>query len=445
MTVKWEDLTPDERFRARLDRWLEPDTIEFDTPIVKDGYAARVQRVIDAITLKQSPDRIPVISPAGFLPCFLYGATCREVMYDIDLAIDLWERFALEYPTDLIKAPSYQGTGKAMEMLDYRLYKWPGHGLPDHVAFQAMESEWMKKDEYEILLDDPSDLWLRHYLPRVFGAFEPLAELPRFTDIVEIPDVGALAAFGRPGMRETLNNLADAGLEMLKVKSRLGQFVYKAINTHGYAFLAGAGAKAPFDVVADTVRGSRHMMTDMYRDSDKILKAVERLTPLQIRKGVTGVNASGNPLVFMPLHKGADGFMSDAQFATMYWPSLKAVILGLIEEGCIPFLFAEGGYNSRLEYLKELPKGKTLWHFDQTDMAAAKKTIGDTVCIAGNVPSDMMVTGTADQVEDCCRKLIDDCAPGGGYILTTGAIIDEGKPDTMRALLDAVDRFGRYH
>jgi uroporphyrinogen-III decarboxylase len=246
-------------------------------------------------------------------------------------------------------------------------------------------------------------------------------------------------------MREALNNLADAGLEMLKVKSRLGQFVHKVISTHGFSLVAGGGAKAPFDVIADTIRGSRNMMMDMYRDSDKILQTVERLIPLQIRKGVSGANASGNPLVFMPLHKGADGFMSDEQFATMYWPSFKAVMLGLIEEGCIPFLFAEGGFNSRLQYLKELPKGRTLWHFDQTDMAAAKKEIGGTICMAGNVPSGMMVTGTADQVEECCRRLIDDCAPGGGYILTTGAIIDEGKADTMHALLNAAGRYGSYN
>ena len=365
-------------------------------------------------------------------------------MYDIDTAVELWERFALEYPTDLIKAPSYHGTGKAMEMLGYRLYKWPGHGLPDHVGFQAMESEWMKNDEYDSLLDDPSDLWLRYYLPRVFGAFEPLAQLPRLTDIVEIPDVGQLAAFGKPGMREALNNLADAGLEMFKVKSRLGQFIHKAIGTHGFSFGVGGGAKAPFDVIADTMRGSRSMMLDMYRDSAKILKAVERLTPLQIKKGVSGVNVSGNPLVFMPLHKGADGFMSDDQFRELYWPSLKAVILGLIEQGCIPYLFAEGGYNSRLEYLKQLPKGKTLWHFDQTDMATAKKTIGDTICMAGNVPSGLMVTGTAGQVEDCCKQLMDDCAPGGGYILTTGAVTDEGKAETMQALLDTAAKHGSY-
>ena len=146
----------------------------------------------------------------------------------------------------------------------------------------------------------------------------------------------------------------------------------------------------------------------------------------------------------MPLHKGADGFMSDDHFKRLYWPSLREVILGLVEEGCVPLLFAEGGYRSRLSYLKELPKGTTLWLFDQTDMAEVKKQIGNNICIAGNVPTGLMVTGISQQVDDYCKKLIDACAPGGGFILTTVAALDEGKADTTQALLEAADMYGKY-
>jgi len=33
------------------------------------------------------------------------------------------------------------------------------------------------------------------------------------------------------------------------------------------------------------------------------------------------------------VHRGADGFMSDEQFERFCWPTLKAVLLGLIEAG----------------------------------------------------------------------------------------------------------------
>jgi regulator of sigma D len=55
-----------------------------------------------------------------------------------------------------------------------------------------------------------------------------------------------------------------------------------------------------------------------------------------------------------------------------------------------------------------------------------------------------MVTGTAQQVDEYCKQLIDDCAPGGGFILTTGAALDEGKAETTRSLLEAAEKYGKY-
>lgn len=444
MPTDWKDMTQKERQKARFDTWMNPPHAEFASEEIKKRYQDRVQRVVDAITLGRTPDRVPTLSPASFLPCFIYGVSCRDFMYDIELAIDTWLRFAAEYPSDLMKGPSYCGTGRAMELLDYRLYKWPGHGLADNVTFQAMEGEWMKQGEYESLINDPTDFWLRSYLPRIFGTLEPFSSLAPLNGIIEIPNVNLLANFGLPGMRESLNKLVDAGEELIKVREALGRYRYQIMTEMGFPMSTGGGAKAPFDILADTLRATRGMIMDMFRDPDMIIRAMDRLTPLQIKGAVGAVQASGNPIVFMPLHKGADGFMSDEQFQRLYWPSLKAVILGLVEEGCVPYLFAEGGYNSRLPYLKELPRGTTLWLFDQTDMAEAKKQVGDTICIAGNVPTSMMVTGSPAEVDAYCKKLIETCGPGGGYILTTGAGLDEGRADTTRALLDAAEKYGKY-
>ena len=41
--------------------------------------------------------------------------------------------------------------------------------------------------------------------------------------------------------------------------------------------------------------------------------------------------------------------MSLAQYRTFYWPTLRLIIMGLIEEGLVPVLFFEGENTSRLE------------------------------------------------------------------------------------------------
>jgi len=185
-------------------------------------------------------------------------------------------------------------------------------------------------------------------------------------------------------------------------------------------------------------------MLDMYRQPDKLLEAMESIATMEIKRGVSGANASGVPVIFIPLHKGADGFMSERQFETFYWPTLKKVILGLIDEGVVPSMFAEGGYNSRLEIIKDLPRGKGVWHFDQTDMARAKEVLGDTACIMGNVPSSLLFSGTPEEVKNYCKELIDVVGKGGGFILAEGAVIDEGEPENLRAVMEAAKEYGVY-
>jgi len=134
--------------------------------------------------------------------------------------------------------------------------------------------------------------------------------------------------------------------------------------------------------------------------------------------------------------------MSDEQFKRFYWPTLKALILGLVSEGCVPFLFCEGSYNSRLEYLKELPEGSCLCVFDRTDMARAKELIGKTICIRGNVPSGIILTGTPEQVKAYCRNLIDVAGKEGGYIMSFGTSMDEGRPDIIHTMIDFTKEYG---
>ncbi len=136
--------------------------------------------------------------------------------------------------------------------------------------------------------------------------------------------------------------------------------------------------------------------------------------------------------------------MSDKQFDRFYWPSLQKLFIAMIDEGLVPFPFAEGAYNSRLKLITDMPKSSVVWYFDKTDMAQAKKALGKVSCIVGNVPSSIVMTGTSAQVKENCRKLIEDCAPGGGYILAGGASIDKGNVANLRAMMEAVYEFGMY-
>jgi uroporphyrinogen-III decarboxylase len=144
------------------------------------------------------------------------------------------------------------------------------------------------------------------------------------------------------------------------------------------------------------------------------------------------------------LHKGAEGFMSIEQYKTFYWPTLREVMMGLIDEGLVPMPLFEGDYTSRLEIIKDIPKGKAIYWFEKVDIYKAKEILGDTVCFRGNVPIALLCTGTPQQVKDYVKELIDVFGKGGGLIVDCGVWFDEAKHENVKAMVDCTKEYGVY-
>jgi uroporphyrinogen-III decarboxylase len=448
MEKKWEEMSPDEKQEAQFQKLLAPkdpqgNDLPFQSPEAETAYKASINRFKDAIQLKE-PDRVPITVFPGWYPVLYSGMTPQEAMYDYDKCAAAFKKFVLEFKPDVQWGGVMPGPGKFFEILDYKLYAWPGHGVNPDSGYQCLEAEYMQPHEYDMLITDPSFFFRNFYLPRVFGALEGFAMLPPLTTILEMYGVAFnFIPYGLPPVQNTFKALFEAGAEALKWAMVMGG-VDGELATLGFPNILGGFTKAPFDTIGDTLRGTKGIIMDMYRQPDKLLKALEVITPIMIGMGLGAAQQTGKPVIFMPLHKGADGFMSDEQFKTFYWPTLKAVILGLIEGGCIPFIAAEGGYNSRLEVIRDIPKGKTFWMFDQTDMVKAKEMVGDILCLWGNIPSTMLKIGTPQEVKDYARKLIDTAGKGGGFILANGAFFDHAKPENIKAMVDFGKEYGGY-
>jgi hypothetical protein len=448
MEKQWEEMSADEKQEAQFQRLLVPkdhegNDLKFQSPEAEAKYKAAINRVKDAIQLKE-PDRVPVIIFPGMFPVNYAGITMEEAMYDYDKCIAAFRKFVLDFEPDIHFGAAAPGPGKFYEILDYKLYAWPGHGVAPENTYQCVEKEYMAAHEYDLFMTDPSFYFRNFYLPQVFGALDPFKMLPPLTGILEMYGVAFnFIPYALPPVQDALKALMEAGAEALKWAGALGGFDGE-MATLGFPNILGGFTKAPFDTMGDTLRGTKGIIMDMYRRPDKLLEALEAVTPIMINMGLGAAQQTGNPMIFIPLHKGADGFMSDEQFKKFYWPTLRTVIVGLIEGGCVPFIAAEGGYNSRLEVIRDLPKGKTLWMFDQTDMVKAKEIVGDTLCLFGNMPASMLQLGTPQQVKDYAKKLIDTAGKGGGFIMANGSFFDYGKPDNVKAMLDFTKEYGVY-
>jgi uroporphyrinogen-III decarboxylase len=436
-----EKPTPEQKREKRFEKWLDPKEVTFASAQAKKSYQERVARFIKVIKLEK-PDRVPVILPAGTFPLYYSGMTLKEAMADNQRAIQAYRKFLAEFQSDTFSGPMI-GSSKASEIINPLNSKWPGHGLPDDASMpQFVEGEYMKADDYDLFIEDLSDFCLRRYLPRSIGALAPFADFQPTPFILGMANRFIEPAV-MPQVRAAYQAIIDYGAEMAKWMGPLMQFAQEA-TAAGYPSLFGGQSHAPFDILADTLRGTKGILLDIYRQPDKVLRAMDKVVQMNIDVGLSGINRSGKPIVFFALHKGDDTFMSSKQYEKFYWPTFQKVILGLIEDGAVPLLFAEGRYDNRLEIIKDLPRGKVIWYFDRTDMFQAKKILGDVACIAGNVPASLLITGTPKEVKEYCRKLIEVCGEGGGYILTGGASIDKGDPNNLRAMTEAVMEYGIY-
>ncbi len=412
-------------------------------PSPQELYQQREKRISDVISLKK-PDRVPILALFGSFTAQYAGITHKEELYDVE------KHYEADYVTNMAYEPDMVSPslffGPALDALDYRQLKWAGHGLPDNVAYQYVEGEYMKEDEYDAFLYDPSDFVARTYWPRVFAKLAPFGQLPPLRSIVSYYMGGNMGfmPFGTPQGLEALEALRKAGEESMRTFNAFTSYV-RRVTEAGFPLAFGAGTEAPFDALGDFFRGTRSLMIDMYRRPDKVIAACEKLLPTMIEQAVGASRMSGNPRCMIPLHKGQEGFMSLEQFRKFYWPTFRELLHGLVREGLNPIVLVEGCYNSRLEVIKDVPPGKIVYWFEEIDMAKAKETLTGTACIMGNVPMSLLVGGAPEQVREHCKGLIDIAGKDGGYIMSAAAAdFEDAKFENIKAMFEATREYGVY-
>jgi uroporphyrinogen-III decarboxylase len=444
MQKNWAEMTREQKREERMKNWLAGTGIRFRDARAEKMYTERAMRQ-KKVMMCEIPDRVPVQMPSGNFPAYYSGYNLKRVMNDYEALEQSWLKFMEDFYDDMdnFMGPGLVHSAPVMEIIDYKSYKWPGHGLGDDVnSFQFVEEPIMEASEYDALIEDPSDFSFRVLMPRTVGTLKPLEKFPPLNTLLFLSLMVAYP-FADPNMRAAFQSLIKAGEEMEKWQKHVMKVNQTALES-GFPPALGGLAIAPFDIIADFLRGTKGVILDMYRCPDKMMEAVDRLTGLTIKRILSSVSATGGFTVSFPLHKGDDTFMSRKQFEKFYWPSLKKVIDACIDDGISVHLFAEGRYNDRLEYIKDFPRGWVTWQFDQTDMANAKKIVGNTCCIVGNVPASIVITRSAKEVKECCRKLIEICAPGGSYILSGGAMATEATAENLRAFMEAAREYGTY-
>jgi len=411
-------------------------------PAAKAAYDARWQRIMDCVNLKQ-PDRMPTAFMATFWLAKYGGISYRQLMYDYDKTKEIAERALLEFEPDA-PAPTILAiaSGRAMEAIDFKQLQWPGHGVRDDQPYQYLDREYMKADEYDEFLFDPTGYYLSKYLPRIAGAFEGLDELPYLPGLHYLRMLSGIIPFINPRIRESMEKVIKAAEEVKRLNDHQFEFIAR-MKMRGFPTAFGTTSIGPYDLIADYFRGATGMMKDLYRNKEKLLQLLDKSIVFILRQTFAAAKQWNHPIVFIPTHWAPDAFMSPKQFETFWWPTFRKLMIGLIDGGLIPMPLLEADCTKRLEVIGDIPPGKCIYWFERTDMVRAFEVLGDVVALRGNISPSLLTTGKPEEVDAAVRHLAENVFHKGGKLTLDAAfgIPDETPVENVRAMFAAARKY----
>ncbi|MFC1949569.1 uroporphyrinogen decarboxylase family protein [Chloroflexota bacterium] len=412
-------------------------------------YEERAKRIWDTVQLKE-PDRVPVVLGGTLFAARYGGLDFASAYYDPIAWKQAYIKMMMDFEPDAYGTAGVMDSGLVLEAMDPKETLWPGGPLPPDAPYQFVEMEIMKGDEYDLFLSDPSDFMLRYYLPRLYGTLAPLSKLAPLRNLAGFAGFTAiLDMFTDPEFKELAEKLNKAGQEQAKWRKVMGNW-REELASLGFPPAQGMGGAggAPFEQISSRLRGMRGAMLDIYQRPEKVLAASEMIQGWNLSRAVPpDLTKRGNPRLGGGggILRGAEGFISKKHFETFYWPFLKKALLASFDLGYVCSIFCEGRCDDRLEYFLELPKGKLVLRFAETDIFRAKDILKDHSCIMGAVPSSLLIAGSVQEVEEYCKKLIKVCGKGGGFILrATTDSIEHHKPENIKAMVDSAKKYGGY-
>jgi uroporphyrinogen-III decarboxylase len=390
-------------------------------------YEQRLSRYVTAMRNGQ-PDRVPIRPFAAEVTAKYAGFTCQQVTHDYRMAFEAVIRCCRDFDWDAaVPNMVYMWTGLT-QAIGLRYYGVPGIDVGADVTFQyrepAEDQAFMKREEYDELIADPTRFLYETWLPRVNGE---------------------VAAKGCPVTYRNNLSFVKGGMAMLDYFHAFGPQIERMRTECAMPSSICGMLKAPLDILGDKLRGYLALAFDLMEIPEKVQQACEALMPHLGYLALTGADPQGQIPIPIWMHRGCTPFISKRHFQSIYWPTLKPIVEALWAQGNQTLLYAEGKWDAHLEDFAELPAGSVILHLDRSDPAAAHRILGRKFCLSGGVPNTLLAYGSPEEVRAHCRRLIETIGAEGGYIMDASAILqNDASIENLKAMTDATLEFGVY-
>lgn len=390
-------------------------------------YAERLNRYTTAMQ-GGMPDRIPM-RPFVAEFCAKYaGMTCQEVAHDYTKAYESVVRTATDFDWDAMVVNMVWVWTGLTQAIGLKYYAIPGIHIPKDTGFQYREppedGAFMRADEYDELIDDPTAFLFNTWLPRVSCYLSPVGE-----PVTPLHNLSFL----------------KGGMAMMQYFNSLGGQVARLRDEAGTVSAIAGILKAPMDILADKLRGYMGLLSDLETQPEKVLAACEALAPHLYAVALGGSDPTGAAPIGFWMHRSCVPMVSPDHFRNIFWPTLRPIIEELWRNGRQTLFYAEGNWDFHLDDFAQLPAHSIVYHMDRADVATAARKLGGRFCLSGGIPNALLSMGTEREVRDRCRYVIETAAREGGYIMDASAIVqNDAKTENMVAMTETTMELGGY-
>jgi hypothetical protein len=340
--------------------------------------------------------------------CGLAGVSLMDAHYDLGLAERAHEKVCELFYSDAFPSmnlrypPVYQLLGAK---------NWV---LASNGAVQHPEIETMLAEDYDDFIASPYDVIVERFLPRVCTALDtdPINRGIAFAKAFQSYCKEQAAYFG------TARRLSE-------------KYGYSA------GIITGPQTEAPFDFVADQLRGFRAALIDCRRMPEKVEAACRAVLPLMVKLAVPKGPSPGVQ-GFIPLHLAP--YMRQRQFEELWWPTFEELVVEMDRNGVGATIFAENDWTRYLPYLERLPKSTLLW-IEDGDQAKYAATVGREHAFGGFFDPTITLVKSRDECIDAAKRMCETCMKSDHFYFTFNrsvmdvASIDIGK---LQAVLEWV-------
>ena len=374
------------------------------------------------------PDRVPLRPLAAEITAKYAGFTCQEVTHDYRKAFEAVIRCCRDFPWDAAVANMvYVWTGLT-QAIGLRYYGVPGIDVGPDVSFQYREPSeqdaFMKREEYDELIADPTRFLYETWLPRV---------------------THEVSGKGQPTSYRNNLSFVKGGMAMLDYFHAFGPQVDRMRTECGMPSAICGMLKAPLDILGDKLRGYIGLAFDLKEIPEKVLAACNALMPHLAQVALTSADPGKQVPIPIWMHRGCTPFISRSHFENIYWPTLRPIVEALWAQGNQVLFYAEGNWDAHLERFAELPAGSIIYHIDRTRPENAGRILGKKFCLSGGLPNSLLLFGKPEEVKARCKQLIETLGAEGGYIMDASAIIQsDATLENLKAMTDATIEYGVY-